>query len=118
MIPFVVRNDAGRSDIVFQTNDATWQAYNTYGGNSLYSCTVSCPPGNPRGYKAAYKVSYNRPFHTADDDQGRSWLLYGEYPMVRFMEAERLRRLLHEPDRRGEPCAAPAQPQRVRDRRP
>ena len=36
------------SDMLVRTSDATWQAYNPYGGNSLYSCTVACPPGNPR----------------------------------------------------------------------
>src|SRR5690349_5401195 len=29
VIPFVVRNDASHSDILFQTDDETWQAYNT-----------------------------------------------------------------------------------------
>ena len=87
VIPFVVRDDAAHSDVLFQTSDTTWQAYNTYGGNSLYSCTVSCPPGTPLTYKAAFKVSYNRPFNSAADDQGRSWLMYAEYPMIRFMEA-------------------------------
>ena len=87
VIPFVVRDDAAHSDMLFQTSDTTWQAYNTYGGNSLYSCTVACPPGNPLAYKAAFKVSYNRPFNSALDDQGRSWLMYAEYPMIRFMEA-------------------------------
>jgi hypothetical protein len=86
-ITFVVRDDSSHSDIVLQTSDATWQAYNTYGGNSLYQCTVACPPGNPSAYKGAYKVSYNRPFHTAQDDGGRSWLYTGaEYPMIRFLE--------------------------------
>jgi Domain of unknown function (DUF4082)/Fibronectin type III domain len=93
-IVFVVRDDARQSDIVFQTSDTTWQAYNTYGGNSLYDCIpADCPPGGTNGsgpstYKAAYKVSYNRPFHTAADDGGRSWLFSGgEYPMIRFLEA-------------------------------
>lgn len=86
-IPFVVRNDSSNSAVVMQTADETWQAYNTYGGNSLYQCTVACPPGNPQAYKAAFKVSYNRPFHSALDDQGRSWLTYAEMPMIRFMEA-------------------------------
>jgi hypothetical protein len=34
-IVFVVRDDSSHSAIVLQTSDATWQAYNTYGGNSL-----------------------------------------------------------------------------------
>lgn len=86
VIPFVVRDDVAKSDVLFQTSDTTWQAYNTYGGNSLYQCTVACPPGNPLAYKAAFKVSYNRPFNSALDDQGRSWLMYAEYPMIRFLE--------------------------------
>ena len=86
-IVFVVRDDSSHSDILVQTSDATWQAYNTYGGNSLYQCTVACPPGDPAAYKSAYKVSYNRPFHTAEDDSGRSWLFTGpEYPMIRYLE--------------------------------
>ena len=86
-IMFVVRDDASTSDILLQTSDATWQAYNTYGGNSLYQCTTSCPPGDPSGYKAAYAVSYNRPWHTAEDDNGRTaFFSGGEYPMVRFLE--------------------------------
>jgi hypothetical protein len=87
LIPFVVRNDASHSDILFQTSDESWEAYNTYGGNSLYQCTVNCPPGNPEAYKGADKVSYNRPWHSGLDDNGASWFMYAEYPMIRFLEA-------------------------------
>jgi len=86
LIPFVVRDDGSHSAILYETDDETQEAYNTYGGNSLYQCTVACPPGNPQGYKGAYAVSYNRPWHTADDDQGRSWFLYAELPMIEFIE--------------------------------
>ena len=86
-ITFVVRDDASTSALLLQTSDSTWQAYNTYGGNSLYRCTVACPEGNPRTYKAAYAVSYNRPLNTAEDDGGRSSLFSGaEYTMIRFLE--------------------------------
>jgi hypothetical protein len=90
-IEFVVRNDASRSAILVQTSDATMEAYNTYGGNSLYTCTVSCPtapPGDePAAYKSAYKVSFNRPSTIAVDDNGRSSMFNGaEYPMLRFLE--------------------------------
>ena len=47
-IVFVVRDDASHSDVVFQTSDTTWQAYNTYGGNSLYTCVTNCPGRQPR----------------------------------------------------------------------
>ncbi len=85
-IPFVVRNDSSHSDVVFQTSDTSWEAYNTYGGNSLYQCTVACPPGNPKSYYAAFKVSYNRPFHTRDDDGGHSQVFWAEWPMLMFLE--------------------------------
>ncbi|GAA1724876.1 hypothetical protein GCM10009746_03230 [Microbacterium paludicola] len=35
-ITFVVRDDDSDSDILFQTSDTTWHAYNTYGGSSFY----------------------------------------------------------------------------------
>ncbi len=74
---FVVRDDDGRSDLLFQTSDTTWQAYNAYGGNSLYT-------GSPAG--RAYKVSYNRPF-TTRQNAPEDWVFNAEYPMVRFMES-------------------------------
>ena len=75
---FVVRDDDGRSDLLFQTSDTTWQAYNDYGGNSLYT-------GSPAG--RAYKVSYNRPFTSAVTFDGKSFAWIAEYPMVRFLES-------------------------------
>ena len=86
-IPFVVRNDASHSDMLVSTSDATWEAYNAYGGNSLYTCSVSCPPGNPLAYKGAYAVSYNRPWDgSVGTDNGTSFLYYAEYQMIRFLE--------------------------------
>jgi hypothetical protein len=86
-IPFVVRNDASHSEVLLQTSDATWEAYNAYGGNSLYTCTVDCPPGNPKAYKGADSVSYNRPFDGAlTTDEGDSYLYYAEYQMMRWLE--------------------------------
>jgi hypothetical protein len=86
-IPFVVRDDSSHSDVVLQTSDATWQAYNNYGGNSLYKCTVQCPAGDPQAYKAAYAVSYNRPWDGSfETDGGLSYLWYAEYQMIRFVE--------------------------------
>jgi len=36
-IVFIVRDDARHADVLVQTSDTTWQAYNQYGGYSLYS---------------------------------------------------------------------------------
>ena len=76
-VVFVVRNDASHSDLLFQTSDTTWQAYNQYGGNSLY---VGSPAGR------AYKVSYNRPITTRGTGAEDS-VFNAEYPMVRFLES-------------------------------
>ena len=97
-IPFVVRNDSSHSDIVVSTSDATWEAYNAYGGNSLYTCTVACPPGNPLAYKAAYAVSYNRPFDGSLAHRRRRLVpLLRRVPDDSVPRAERLRRQLRRP---------------------
>ena len=75
-IIFIVRDDVGSSDLLFQTSDTTWQAYNSYGGNSLY---VGSPAGR------AYKVSYNRPDISRDGPFFTS-LFVAEYPMIRWLE--------------------------------
>jgi hypothetical protein len=79
-IMFVVRDDNRASDLLFQTSDTTWQAYNSYGGNSLY---VGAPAGR------AYKVSYNRPLIVRGTPGGpqESGPFNTEYPMVRWLEA-------------------------------
>jgi hypothetical protein len=91
-IVFIVRDDTRKADILFQTSDTTWQAYNQYpgladGGSSLY---CNGPFDNSAGDYAcpgrSAKVSYNRPFDTRDHDKS-SWLFNAEYPMVRWMEA-------------------------------
>lgn len=80
-IYFVVRNDASHSDLFYQTSDLTWQAYNDYGGPSLYGSAGEFNlPG--RGVK----VSYNRPFNTRNFEAA-TFLFNGEYPMIRWLEA-------------------------------
>ncbi|MGN8244871.1 DUF4082 domain-containing protein [Cellulomonas soli] len=76
-ITFVVRDDASTSDLIFQTSDTTWQAYNTYGGSDFYQ-------GAANG--RAYKISYNRPFATRAGVEARDFYFGNEFPMVRFLE--------------------------------
>jgi hypothetical protein len=86
-ITFVVRDDGTRHDIVFQTSDLTWQAYNGWGGYSLYGGAGLSTASNGR----AYKVSYNRPFATRDGIgtfAGVQDFLFGvEYAAIRWLEA-------------------------------
>jgi len=77
-IVFIVRNDASHSDIVYQTSDPTWQAYNTYGGSSFYT------GGGNNG--RAYQVSYNRPVLTRDIGGGQDYFFSNEFPLVQYLE--------------------------------
>ena len=84
---FIVRDDSRIADIVFQTSDTTWQAYNQYGGNSLYCGAPYSNAGTAYGCAGrAVKVSYNRPMDTRNHDP-QSFLFNAEYPMIRFLEA-------------------------------
>ncbi|MBT2450730.1 DUF4082 domain-containing protein [Streptomyces sp. ISL-43] len=74
--PFVVRNDSSHSDIVVQTSDQTWQAYNNYGGQDLYDGAGPAPDGR------AYEVSYNRPM----DIGGENGIYGSEYQMISWLE--------------------------------
>ena len=79
-IVFVVRDDSSHSNVLYQTSDATWQAYNNYGGNSLYFGT------GPAFSGAAYKVSYNRPLLGRSNSDYDNSFFTAEMPMVRFLE--------------------------------
>ena len=85
-IYFIVRDDAGRSDILFQTADTTWQAYNRYGGHSTYSRLDPDHPRQHGGPPRAFKVSYNRPLETRHY-RAVNTVFNAEYPFVRFLEA-------------------------------
>ena len=65
-IIFIVRDDGSTSDILFQTSDPTWHAYNSYGGSDFYQ-------GGANG--RAYKISYNRPFATREGRDATRLLL-------------------------------------------
>ncbi len=54
-ILFVVRDDAAPCDLLFQLSVTTYQAYNAWGGKSLYRWGSS-------GRERAAKVSFNRPY--------------------------------------------------------
>ena len=87
---FIVRDDSGNSPILFQTSDTTWQAYNAYGGSTLYFGTNATSGCNDGYCGRAYKVSYNRPFLTRANTNGIGQLGFffnSEYPMVRWLES-------------------------------
>lgn len=91
-IPFIVREtEARRASLLFQCSVTTWQAYNNWGGKSLYDF-------NSDGGRRALRVSFDRPFASgpgaweglgagefltvAHAPRPSGW----EYPMVRWLE--------------------------------
>ncbi|HLZ85053.1 MAG TPA: N,N-dimethylformamidase beta subunit family domain-containing protein [Caulobacteraceae bacterium] len=95
-IPFIVRDDGGKSDVVFQTSDPTWQAYNGWGGNNgqvganFYGGSVSHPPVADPGLGSqsrTFAVSYNRPLITNGPAAGTQDSLMGaEYAGIYWLE--------------------------------
>ncbi len=76
-VPFVVRDDGRRADLLFQTSITTYHAYNNWAGSSLYT--------TPR----AFKVSLNRPYipgwgQSTGSGHFQSW----ELNLVRFLERQ------------------------------
>jgi hypothetical protein len=74
-IVFVIRDDARTSDILYQVPFSTYQAYNGWGGKSLYDY-------NSIGPRASI-VSYDRPY---DQNDGSGLFFSGDYNMIRWME--------------------------------
>jgi len=75
--PLVVR-DGRPAEILFELPINTYQAYNVWGGESLYRDDSGTMPTG-----AAREVSYDRPF--ADGD-GIAYLPYWEYHFIRLLE--------------------------------
>ncbi|GHO50225.1 N,N-dimethylformamidase beta subunit family domain-containing protein [Ktedonospora formicarum] len=81
---FVVRNDGGHEDLLFQTSVTTYQAYNTWGGTSLYNNNTN---GAIFSGPHASKVSFNRPFNPGDSN-GAGHYFWWEYKFVRWAESQ------------------------------
>ncbi len=80
----MVRDDGGHEAIDFQTSVTTYQAYNTWGGTSLYNNNT-----NLSIFKGphATKVSFDRPFNPGDSNGAGHYFFY-EYKFVYWMESQ------------------------------
>ena len=56
-VPYVVRSPSARGTVALVAPVTTWQAYNEWGGHSLYV--------GPAGDRRSWAVSYDRPFNLA-----------------------------------------------------
>ncbi len=75
---FILRDDSQAADILFQVVTSTYQAYNNWGGKSLYNF-------NSTENKRAHKVSYLRPYSI---DLGNGYLYGGDFDLIQFLERE------------------------------
>ena len=105
------------SDVVVQTSDTTWQAYNTYGGNSLYTCTVACPPGEPAALQGRLQGLLQPPAQHRAGQPGVGAVPRRRVPDDPLPRGQRLRRQLRQRRRRAPPrprccrttsCSSPA----------
>jgi hypothetical protein len=77
-VPFVIV-DGRTAHIVQNVNVTSWEAYNDFGGESLYADASGTMP-----HGKAWEVSFDRPFA---NDYGAGKFLDYEFDLVRFVEA-------------------------------
>jgi len=73
-IPLVVRSDTRAADLLYQVSVNTYQAYNDWGGKSLYN--YNSPSGR------AARVSFDRPYHHGGSGDFFAWEVY----MIHWLE--------------------------------
>jgi sugar lactone lactonase YvrE len=84
-VPLIVREASPRAPLLVESNVSTWQAYNEWGGASLYSNHLPASVGfsGPRGYR----VSFDRPYATPSwTGVGPGDLFLAEILMLRWLE--------------------------------
>jgi hypothetical protein len=82
-IVFAVRDDGRFSDVIIAQTVNTSQAYNVWGGKSLYGTLAN----RSDTANKAVKVSFNRPYYY-DSGQGAGIFFEWEFGMVKWLEGE------------------------------
>jgi hypothetical protein len=77
-VPYIVRSPSVAGRVVMVAPVTTWQAYNDWGGYSLYT--------GPSGDRRAWAVSFDRPY----PPPGSGELMFGVVPLVVAAERARL----------------------------
>jgi hypothetical protein len=80
---FIVRDDSRTADILFVSSSSTMQAYNNWGGKSLYTLGST-------NSEAAIAVSYNRPYEPVWDSHGAGQILAWDIKVLHFLESHGL----------------------------
>jgi hypothetical protein len=87
-ILFVVRDDSRATPLLYGIPFSTYEAYNNYGGKSLYSFN-STGSNTVAGTPRAVKVSFDRPFEqarTAATANFNDWYTRTDYEFVSWLE--------------------------------
>jgi hypothetical protein len=80
-IPLTVRDDQSTTGLLINNSVTTWQAYNLWGGYSLYSGATA---GGQSFANRARTVSFDRPYQIGD---GSGDFLGNEFPFVSLVES-------------------------------
>jgi hypothetical protein len=84
-VPFLVRDDSSTSAFVYMSSVTTWQAYNTWGGFSLYQGADQLGTGGFNNAVRAVRVSFNRPYDR-DFANGAADFIGNEFPLLFLAE--------------------------------
>jgi hypothetical protein len=84
-ILFAVRDDSRASDLLYGLPFTTYEAYNGWGGKSLYPYN-STGSNTVAGTTEAVKVSFDRPFDYARIGGTHDWYTRSDYPLVYWLE--------------------------------
>ena len=84
-IPFLVRDDSSTAAFVYMSSVTTWQAYNTWGGFSLYRQATPVGSITVSDANRAVRVSFNRPYDRAFAN-GAADFVGNEFPLLFLAE--------------------------------
>ncbi|HEY7930977.1 MAG TPA: N,N-dimethylformamidase beta subunit family domain-containing protein [Acidimicrobiales bacterium] len=84
-VPFLVRDDLSRATYVYLSAVTTWQAYNAWGGYSLYREADSTGARTISNAARAVRVSFNRPYD-ANFANGAGDFIGNEFPLLFLLE--------------------------------
>ncbi len=84
-IPFLVRDDTSSATFVYLSAVTTWQAYNTWGGYSLYRQATPVGGVTVSNANRAVRVSFNRPYDR-EFANGAADFVGNEFPLLFLAE--------------------------------
>jgi hypothetical protein len=87
-ILFVVRDDSSKSQMLYQVSTSTYQAYNIYGGKSVYLSGSNNACNTVAGTTEAVKVSLNRPYQARLFADNYNVYSHGDFAMTYWLESQ------------------------------